>query len=75
MSRCIVCGANSDRIFTLTTRDGEHYTFDCFECAIDRMAPRCAYCGLRIIGHGISSSGSFFCSPHCAQFLGIDGFV
>lgn len=75
MSRCTVCGGESDRVFTITTATGQVLAFDSFECAIDRLAPRCAYCGIRIIGHGIPSHESLFCGTHCAQYQGIDNLV
>ena len=32
------------------------YTFDSFECAIQKLAPTCAHCGCRILGHGIEEA-------------------
>jgi len=75
MGRCVVCGADSNRLFTVRAANGREYAFDSFECAIDRLAPRCAYCGIRIIGHGIPAGPSLYCGAHCAQFLGIDSFA
>ncbi|MET0693594.1 MAG: hypothetical protein ABWX96_09570 [Propionibacteriaceae bacterium] len=75
MGRCVVCGAESDRTFTVTTSQGQDFTFDSFECAVDRLAPRCAYCGIRIIGHGVEARDTLYCGAHCAQFLGIDSLV
>ncbi len=75
MSYCAVCGGESDRVFSIATAAGHVYTFDTFECAIDRLAPRCACCGIRIIGHGIAKQKSIFCGSHCAQYLGIDNFA
>jgi hypothetical protein len=72
MDRCAVCGGDSDRSFTVTMSHGQELTFDSFECAIDRLAPRCAYCGIRIIGHGIEARGTLYCGGHCAQYLGIN---
>jgi hypothetical protein len=34
------------------------YTFDCFECAIQALAPTCAHCQSRVIGHGVGGQGS-----------------
>gem|GEM_PF-3431784 len=42
------------------------YTFDSFECAIHKLAPLCAECGLRIIGHGVEENGLIFCCANCA---------
>ncbi len=75
MGRCTVCGQESDLGFTVCTADGRSYVFDSFECAVDRLASRCACCGIRIIGHATASDGSLFCGVHCSQFLGINSFV
>lgn len=72
MQRCDHCGNDYDKAFTLT-REGVTKTFDSFECAIAMMAPECAHCRCRIIGHGVESSGRFFCCVHCAEKSGIDG--
>jgi hypothetical protein len=32
--------------------EGRTMTFDSFECAIHAMAPSCAHCGYKIVGHG-----------------------
>jgi hypothetical protein len=31
------------------------------------MAPRCAHCNCRIIGHGVDEGGKIFCCSHCAR--------
>ena len=41
-----------------------------FECAITAMAPRCAHCDCRVIGHGIEAAGRIFCCAHCAKLEG-----
>jgi hypothetical protein len=41
--------------------------FDCFECAIEALAPRCAHCRCHVIGHGIESRGRIYCCRHCAD--------
>jgi hypothetical protein len=70
MPRCETCGNDYDKAFEVV-RDGEAHTFDSFECAIERMAPRCEHCSVRIVGHGVESSdGAIFCSAHCAKALG-----
>lgn len=73
--RCAVCGGQSDQAFTITTAAGHVFTFDSFECAIDRLSPRCAHCGIRIMGHGTPNQGSLFCGAHCAHYQGIDAFA
>src|SRR3954469_23538851 len=51
-----------------------HY-FDCFECAIHKLAPKCNHCGCMIIGHGVEAGGSFFCCAHCAEKQGVADMV
>lgn len=67
--RCDVCGNDYDKAFQVT-RGGETLTFDAFECAIEAMAPRCAHCECRIIGHGLESDGDIFCCANCARQAG-----
>jgi len=33
--------------------------FDSFECAIHRLAPACAHCGCKVVGHGVEAGGEF----------------
>jgi len=49
--------------------DGAAHTFDSFECAIEKLAPRCAHCTCRIIGHGVDddATGKIYCCEHCAH--------
>jgi hypothetical protein len=53
--------------------NGESHTFDSFECAIHMLAPKCAHCGCRIIGHGVEGGGRFFCCANCAHRSGVKG--
>jgi len=69
MARCDVCGNDYDKAFTVQTAQGGG-TFDSFECAIHALAPQCAHCGCRIIGHGVEAGGRMFCCAHCAQHAG-----
>ena len=48
-------------------------TYDWFECAIHAIAPTCAHCQCRIIGHGIEGDGQFFCCANCAKHMGVTG--
>jgi hypothetical protein len=64
--RCEVCGNQYDKTFEITVA-GQHHRFDSFECAIQALAPRCAHCSCRVIGHGVESGGDIFCSAHCAH--------
>jgi uncharacterized Zn finger protein (UPF0148 family) len=45
--------------------------FDSFQCAINMLAPRCAHCGVPIIGQGMEGNGQMFCCAHCARKAGI----
>lgn len=72
MARCDVCGNDYDKSFEVT-KDGQSYTFDSFECAIHKLAPICAHCGCRVIGHGVEANGDIYCCAHCASLDGVDG--
>lgn len=69
MAVCETCGNEYDKSFDVLYR-GVSHTFDCFECAIQGLAPLCAGCGCRIIGHPIRTTGESFCCTHCAQGFG-----
>ena len=72
MAQCEVCGNNYDKSFEVM-QGGISHTFDSFECAIHMLAPTCAHCHCRIVGHGIEASGTFYCwrivqrSPACGE--------
>jgi hypothetical protein len=67
MAKCDVCGNDYRRTFKVT-RDGRTMTFDSFECAIEALAPRCAHCNCRVIGHGVETAdGTIFCCDHCLR--------
>jgi hypothetical protein len=51
--------------------NGELHVFDSFECAIHALAPRCAHCDCRIIGHGVESDGVIYCCANCARQQGV----
>ncbi|MEZ5065936.1 MAG: hypothetical protein R3B81_14480 [bacterium] len=70
MARCEQCGNAYDKSFEITI-DGRSHTFDCFECAIAALAPRCDTCGTTIIGHGLEADGTFYCCDHCAERAGV----
>ncbi|MCV2868852.1 hypothetical protein OEW28_09450 [Defluviimonas sp. WL0002] len=72
MGTCVTCGNEYDKSFDVV-KDGETYTFDSFECAIQKLAPKCTHCGCRIIGHGLEANGTFFCCDSCAQNSGVSG--
>lgn len=71
MARCESCGNEYDKSFEIRTAGGETYHFDSFECAIQRLAPRCAYCDTRVIGHGMEKEGKIYCCAHCAEHEGV----
>ena len=71
MPVCETCGNDYDKSFEVTMRGGTH-TFDSFECAIQALAPTCATCGIRIIGHGLEEDGAFYCCAHCAGAAGAE---
>jgi len=68
--QCEVCGNDYDKSFEIIKNGISHY-FDSFECAISALAPTCAHCKCRIIGHGMESGGNFFCCAHCASQAGV----
>ena len=69
MPRCDVCGNDYDKSFEVRA-GGRSYTFDSFECAIHELAPQCAHCGCRIIGHGVEERGAIYCCANCARERG-----
>ncbi len=70
MPVCDTCGNDYDRTIEVM-KDGKSYTFDSFECAVHALAPTCAHCGCRVIGHGVEGEGdAIFCCEHCAQGAG-----
>ncbi len=71
MAKCDVCGNDYDKSFTITAQ-GRTGTFDSFECAIHAMAPECAHCGCRIVGHGVEQDGTFYCCANCARHAGVE---
>jgi len=72
MAKCDQCGNDYDKAFQVLA-EGKTHTFDSFECAIQRLAPTCEHCGVRVIGHGVEASGRWFCCAHCARHDGVQG--
>ena len=70
MGVCRTCGNEYDKSFEVVTQGGRH-VFDSFECAIQALAPECAHCGCRIIGHGVEHDDSIYCCANCAQQSGV----
>ena len=74
MAKCDMCGNDYANAFQVVMA-GKTHTFDSFECAIHMLAPMCAHCGCRVIGHGVEANGKFYCCAHCAKGEGIEGIV
>ncbi len=72
MAKCDMCGNDYDKAFQIT-QEGKTHTFDSFECAIQMMAPVCAHCQCRIIGHGMEAEGKMYCCANCAKQSGARG--
>lgn len=74
MARCEMCGNDYDKTFQVKmAAESEAHTFDSFECAIHALAPACAHCGCRIVGHGVETDTRFYCCAHCAASSGVEG--
>jgi hypothetical protein len=73
MEPCAACGNEYSRAFTVTMSDGRSHTFDSFECAIHVLAPTCAHCGVKVIGHGLEAGETIYCCDHCAKAAGVTG--
>ena len=71
MPRCEACGNEYDKSFQVVMHGGKPHVFDSFECAIHTLAPKCAHCGIRIIGHGLQKGDRIFCCDHCAETAGV----
>ncbi len=70
MGTCSVCGNTYDKTFTIRDGNGGESEFDSFECAIHKLAPTCAHCHCRIIGHGIEGGDAMYCCANCARMSG-----
>lgn len=70
MGKCEVCGNEYDKSFEVVIQ-GKSHTFDSFECAINAVAPECANCGIRIVGHGVEADNKIFCCANCAENVGV----
>jgi hypothetical protein len=68
--KCEVCRNEYDKAFQISIQ-GRTHTFDSFECAIEALAPRCAHCHVRIVGHGMENGSQTFCSASCASAEGV----
>ncbi|HEU5297119.1 MAG TPA: hypothetical protein VFU71_20225 [Burkholderiaceae bacterium] len=75
MPRCDSCGNDYAATFQVIAANGQRFTFDCLECAAYKLAPACAHCGCRILGHGIEAGASMYCCAHCAHASGVTAAV
>lgn len=66
---CEVCGNDYDKAFEVIMF-GKKHVFDSFECAVHALAPRCAHCGCKVVGHGVEEHGVIYCCAHCANRMG-----
>ena len=66
MGVCDNCGNDYDRNFSVRM-NGKEFLFDCFECAIHKLAPVCAHCDPKVIGHGVEVDKVIYCCNHCAN--------
>ena len=71
MPVCETCGNDYDKAFEVVMAGASH-TFDSFECAIQALAPTCAHCGTRVIGHGLEEAGTIYFCAHCAEAKGAE---
>jgi hypothetical protein len=69
MAKCEVCGNDYPRAFQVVM-NGQSHTFDSFECAIHALAPACAHCGCKVVGHGLEAGGTIYCCASCARNAG-----
>lgn len=73
MATCESCGNDYERPIQIQV-NGSMHVFDCFECAIHKLAPTCGHCGTRVIGHGVEMNTEIYCCAHCAKASGKSGF-
>lgn len=73
MAVCETCGNDYDKTFTVEMSDGSTHVFDSFECAIHALAPTCATCGVRVVGHDLEADGAIYCCENCASRAGVEG--
>lgn len=72
--QCEVCHNEYEKLMEIKMGGRTHF-FDCMECAAQALAPVCAECGVRVLGHGIASGDRTFCCAHCARAAGEPGAV
>jgi hypothetical protein len=70
MTSCEVCGNVYDKCFEVIL-EGKSHHFDSFECAIHALAPECAHCACKVVGHGVEARGRIYCCASCASHDGV----
>jgi hypothetical protein len=73
MATCAVCGNDYDKTIEVRAAGAEPQTFDSFECAIHALAPTCAHCGVKVVGHGLEAGDDVYCCASCARQSGVEG--
>ncbi len=73
MAVCEVCGNDYDKAIQVSVADQESHVFDSFECAIHALAPNCAHCGCKVVGHGVEAGETIYCCANCARTAGAGG--
>lgn len=66
MGICETCGNEYKNVFSIK-KDDQWYDFDSFQCAIQKLAPKCRHCASTIIGHGVEKDADVFCCNHCVR--------
>lgn len=67
MPVCDVCGNDYAQVFQVIAANGKKFTFDSLECAAHKIAPTCAHCQCRVLGHGIEAGQKIYCCANCAR--------
>lgn len=50
MKSCEACGNNYEHMIEIKLEgDEEGHWFDCFQCAIHKLAPNCKHCQIKIV--------------------------
>jgi hypothetical protein len=63
MARCETCGNDYDKAFEIYCSGRISFFRQLRVCAIQAMAPECAHCGCKVIGHGVEAKVSFTAAP------------
>ena len=74
IKKCDNCGNFYENSFQVIV-NAQSYHFDCFECAIHKLAPRCHHCNTPVLGHGLEAESNIFCCAHCAREANVQGLT